>query len=438
MNEKEIMNMLDKIDINENEFDYIDVELTDIEKKRIRKNFRKAINKKDSILKKVCIACAVIIAIGVTPIIAPPVMASNIPILSNIYESLGIYNEYKDYTTYIGQSITASKYTYTLDNIMVTPNQSLMAIKITSTEPIPEDHEGFIITPSIGGVPCNSGSSKNYRIDDHNIVITFEHDYINKVPKKSTIKIDIESLDSRDMDSNSHGTFEFKADFDRSYTEFTSIPVKNANIDKFGVKVKEVNSSIMETKIISEGYEDDKLEFLLNIDDKLYGGLKSSSSGKMTTRFEGLDVNTINNSKNISLLIYEAKYSQDECRDFRESVNKLEQPNRIEEKNVSFLPYYNFSDKHKGEFYNLERNENTIKIHYKGKPSDVIALSDMCAWYKGNIKLTISKVIPNTNDENDFTIEFNNLPRDKKIELSFLKIAHIYNDFTLLNTIKVK
>ncbi|BCZ48835.1 hypothetical protein psyc5s11_49020 [Clostridium gelidum] len=437
MNEKGITNILDNIDISEKEFDHIDVELNDIEKKRIRKNYKKTIIKKSSIVKKVGIACALVIAISITPIIAPPAMASNIPILSNIYETLGIYHEYKDYTTYIGQSINVSKYTYTIDNIMVTPYKSLMAVKITSTEPIPEDHEGFMITPSIGGVHCDSGSSQDYRIDDHNIVITFEHDYLNKIPKKSTIKIDIESFDYRDTDS--HGTFEFKSDFDRSYTEFTSLPVINTNIDKYGVKVKEINSSIIETNIVSEGYEKDKLKFLLNIDGKLYGGLESLSSGKMTTRIEGLNVNAINNSKNISLLIYEAKYSEDECDDRNESLKKIiEQPTNIEEQNVFFLPYYNFLDGHKGEFYNLEKNENTIIIHYKGESSDIISLSDMSASYEGNINLAISKVILNPNDKNDFILEFNNLPKDKKIKLSFLNMRDINNSYTLLDTVKVK
>lgn len=437
MNEKEIMNILDNIDISEKEFDHIDVELNDIEKKRIRKNYKKTITKKSSFIKKAGIACGLVLIIGITPLIATPAMACNIPILSNIYETLGIYHEYKDYTTYISQSIKVSNYTYTIDNIMVTPNQSLMAVKITSTEPIPADHEGFMITPSIGGVHCDDGSSQDYRIDDYNIVTTIENGYINEVPKKSTIKIDIESFDSRDTDS--HGTFEFKTDFDRSYTEFTSLPVKNATIDKYGVNVKEINSSIMETTIVSEGYEKDKLKFLLNIDGKLYGGLESISSGQMTTRIGGLDVNAINNSKNISLLIYEAKYSEYECDYRKESLKKtIEQPNNIEEQNVSFLPYYNFLDGHKGEFYNLERNENTIRIHYNGKASDIIPLCDVSAWYEGNINLAISKVILNPKDKNDFTLEFNNLPKDKKIKLSFLNMNEMVNNFTLLDTFKVK
>lgn len=157
----------------------------------------------------------------------------------------------------------------------------------------------------------------------------------------------------------------------------------------------------------------------------------------MSTRFEGLDINAINNSKSISLLIYEAKYSEDECRSRVESLNKTI-PNRIEEQNVSFLPYCNFSDGHKGEFYNLERNENTIRIHYKGLASDIIPISNMCAWYEGNSKLSFSKIILNPNDENDFLIEFNNLPKDKKIDISFGDMKNMGNNYTLLDAAKVK
>lgn len=453
MNEKEINYILDNININEHEFNHIDIELNDIERKRIRKNYRKAINKKTSIIKKFSIACTLVLTIGaiyVTPIVAPPAMASNIPILSTIYETLGVYKEYKDYTTYIGQSITVSNYTYTIDNMMVTPYNSLIAIKITSTEPIPEDHEGFMIDPSIGGVHWNSGSSdKGYMIDDHNMITFIKHDYINKVPKKSTIKININSMDSRDDNTNTSGKFEFKADFNRSYTEFTSLPVKNANIDKFGVTIKEIRSSIMETDIVSEGYDQDKLELLLNVDGKIYGGLQGTFSGKssrnvntkctLVTNIEGLNVNTINNAKNISLLIYEAKYSGNESTNFRESLNEpIQQPDNIEEQNVFFPPYYNFFDGHKGEFYNLERDENTIRIHYKGKSGDIIPLCGINAWYNGVKKANFSKVIPNSNDKSDFTLEFNNVPLDKKIDISFINMDHIFNDYTLLDTVKVK
>lgn len=80
-----------------------------------------------------------------------------------------------------------------------------------------------MVSVEIGGVRWNSGSSKDYRIDDHTLILTEEHNYNNKVSKKANIKVDIHSIDSNDNTNETIGRFEFKANFDRSYTEFSSI-----------------------------------------------------------------------------------------------------------------------------------------------------------------------------------------------------------------------
>ena len=52
MNNKELLNALENLNIDENEFDHINVELNDLEKKRIKKKYKKAIKKKSLFLKR--------------------------------------------------------------------------------------------------------------------------------------------------------------------------------------------------------------------------------------------------------------------------------------------------------------------------------------------------------------------------------------------------
>jgi hypothetical protein len=452
--DKEILDMLDNITIDENEFNHIDVELTDIEKRRIKKTYRKNIKENKSLSKKIAIAAALIMCITASIVSTQPVMASNIPVLSSIYETLGIYDEYKDYTKYIGESIKVKNYTYTIEQLMVTPYKSLMTVKITSDTKFPEDHRGFMIGPSIGGVHWNSGSGgEHYKIDDYTIIQTIEHNYNNRVPKKSTIKINIHSMDDRDIDSN--GNFEFKADFDRSYTEFESLPVKNVNIDKFGINVKEINSSIMGTDIVSKlRFKDnseqeymkknDTLEFALQLDDDIYGGLKASSTstflgyvtGTLKTQVDSLSVNTLKKAKNISLLVYESRYTTEELVDMTTDEERTEQET-ISSQNVSFNPYLNFDEDKKGEFYGLERNDDTIKLHYKGDENNLISLTNSCAWSKSNSrKFYFCKVYRDPNKADEFILEFDGVPND--LQVSINTYSNIHNSHTFLNEFKIK
>lgn len=456
INQREVLEIIDNIDINEEEFNKIDVELNDIEKKRIKKSYKDKIKYKKFSYKNAIVAVGLTITICTGMVLCSPVMASNIPVLSRIYENLGIYDEYEDYTTYVGQSEKIGKYTYTVEEIMVTPYKSLLGIKIKSDDIIPENHQGFMTSLEIGGVSWSSAESKNYRIDDNTIVTTIEHNYDRKVPKKSSIKLSIHSIDVNDDYNDTMGSFEFKANFDSSYSKFTTIPVKNIEFDKYGVKLNEINSGIMGTNIVSkiksneddEGVylsKNDKLEYILNVDGKFYSGYKYSNlrstlfgiKGLAITEIDNLTFNDIDESKNIELMVYEAQYTNDEIIEM--SSGEYREAEKTFDQGITYEEEYKFEDGTFGNLYGLERLDETVKVHYRGKESDIVPLTQNLRLYsnKNPNKYYVPNIYKNLNIDGEFIIEFRNIPKsDYSLEMTFWNNS--YNSYSLLEEYKIK
>lgn len=436
--EKDILDLLNNIIVDEDEFNNINIELNDIEKKRIRKNYRQKIFLRRRVLKSSAIMATLVSVIFLGGIAAPAMATINIPILSNIYDSLGIYSDYKDYTKYIGETKKVGKYEYKIEEFMVTPYKSLIGIKIISDDVIPENHQGFMTDIEVGGVHWDSGSSKRYRVNDHTLVTIIEHNYNNKVPKKANITVNIHSIDSDDDANETFGRFQFKADFDRSYNEFTSIEANNISFESYGIKLKEINSSIMGTDIVSkiqsrevseEEYiaKKDKLEYVLKIDDKFYSGNKYASvdnsffggiKGVAITKIDNLKYDQIIYANNITLIVYEAKYSNDELT----RISTDDQSGSKTEQGVSYVEEYKFQDGTKGLLHNLERYNDTVKIYYKGKESDIVPLSKHVMIYsdKAPNKVYYPDICRKSDLEGEFIIEFKNIPQeDEKLNMTF-------------------
>lgn len=451
--DKEILDLVDNLNIDENEFNNIDVELSHIERKRIQKNYRKNINKKNKNkkVKKVAIASGIIITLGTCGFMVTPTLARNVPFIGRIHETLGLTNPYEDYTKYVGQSVKVKGGTYTIEEIMVTPYKSLIAIRITGDEPISDDMPGFMVNPNIGGAEWSTGRGSGYRIDDHNIVRVIEHGYKDKVPEKAEVKIIIHQVSTEeDPAIFGEGEFEFKIDFGKSYDEFKSINVNNVHLKDLGIKMNKINSDILATDIIGAIYKNDNLEnvsedevyrkyrelrFILNLDGKYYSGFTSPSGiiehgefkGDIRIEIPNLKTNDINNSKNKDLYVYEDKNPSKEY-----TEESVKEPVMKNSNGVNYPEIMEFIDGHKGKFYKVERNEDTIKIYYKGREQDISSLADITGWINREIVIypTISKV-----NEDEFVMEFKGVPRDKKFVISS---GWIYKSLTCVGEYKIK
>lgn len=463
MDNNHLLDALDNLDIGEFEFDDIDVELNDLEKKRIRSRYRQAIKNKLSLPKKIAIVAGLSIMISTGAFFSSPVRASNIPVLNSIYEMLGVYDEYIDYSQYIGQSIDVEGGTYTLEEIMVTPYSSLFAIRITRNEPLPEGYEGFMVTSSIGGVQFTSATTSIHKIDDYNMIQVIESRYSSKIPKKSTINISIHEMSTEDNPATlGHGNFEFKVDFGKSYDEFAYLPIKKAKLASYGLKFKEINSSIMGTQILGDIKTINKSEkkyhenvnnlyCLLNIDGKIYGSFTSfgtTSLGKLISGdgsfiFDGLKVDEFRNSEKITLSVFKAKYNSEELISIYSSEENQEiveanndESNTITENNVTYSKNINFLDRRKGDFYKLERTNDNIKLYYNGSSQDITLLTSITAHSNNGLKIHYPTIYANPEKENEYIIEFTGI--DENLELTIHTMLNYADEYIFLDEFKIK
>ncbi|MPQ43811.1 DUF4179 domain-containing protein [Clostridium tarantellae] len=473
--DKEILDIVNNIDIDESEFEHIDVELNDIEKRRIRNKYRKSVKKKNYFVKKIVMVSGLVCITVIGGFMVTPTRASNIPILGKVYEGLGVYDEYEEYRKYVGESIQVKGGKYTLEELMITPYKSLMAIRITSDKPILESEMEFMVDANIGGISWDRGTTKSYRIDDYNIVEVIEQSYDKKIPQKALVKINIHQMETLEKPSFiEQGKFHLKADFGNSYNDFESIDISNLVMKNLLLEFSKINASVMGTDItgtikikdesnnysldeISEKYS--KLQLLLEVDNNFFSAplntswskIGKSINGSIKVKIPNLKYEEIKKAKDIKLSVYENKYTSLENLSVYESDNainnlnsKNEQKDNIKEINgVKYKETIEFSDGHKGVFSNLNINNNTISISYKGNKEDIHYLTNLTLEVLNEQSELYShfkiypQVFKDSNKEDEFFIKFKNIPQDKNLEI-FTGFGEEWNNKKLLEVYEVK
>lgn len=128
--EEKILQALSELEFNEDEFKNIDVELNDLEVKKLKKGYKKKIfNSKSSKNIKRIASCVLFLGILGGTVMSMPVIAKNIELSSFFYKELTSGDEYLNYEDAIGNSIIVDGITYEVGDIKV-ENNALATIKI--------------------------------------------------------------------------------------------------------------------------------------------------------------------------------------------------------------------------------------------------------------------------------------------------------------------
>jgi len=191
--------------------------------------------------------------------------------------------------------------------------------------------------------------------------------------------------------------------------------------------------------------KNDRLEYVLKVDDKFYGGDKYSSThsgilgikGLAITKIDNLKFNEVKDAKDITLIVYKAKYTQDEL--FEIGIDEGVKSDNMMEQGISYMKEYRFEDGTMGSFYGLERTNDTIKVHYKGKESDIVLLSRNLKIYsdKSMGKYYYPTIYKDSDLKDEFIIEFKNIPQED-MSLNMTYGFNIHNDYTLMGEYKIK
>lgn len=202
-----IYELLNSSSFSEEEFDNIETDLTDLEVKQLKNNFRKNIktfNKK----KFMYIAASLAIFITVGTFTVKPAFAQSfiesIPVIDSLYEKLGYYKGFKDLSSYVGLSQEKDGYKFTIDKLMADDENVMVAMRIykpgLNTEKSKEGKNinDFMITPYLKSSFELFMTADNHSkiIDDNTLLVvtTFKTDPSKKPPKRFDLSIEIHNI----------------------------------------------------------------------------------------------------------------------------------------------------------------------------------------------------------------------------------------------------
>ncbi|BCZ47829.1 hypothetical protein psyc5s11_38960 [Clostridium gelidum] len=228
-----IYSMLNGANINLD--DYEKEDLNDIEKKKIKANFRKSISKNKS-HKRNMIVAGVALAFTVTLFgtnVGANALTNVLKIagVEDIGSFLGIYKNLDEYKTVINKSITDNGITIKLNEVIVDGNEINVSYNISSDEKLknvesPVHTSGLIYINNKVVFAGGCGSSK--RIDDYKVQEVRTYDLgNNNLDGDLDMKIRFSTVDINGNIKDGKWVFEFKANGDELKADTREMELNN-------------------------------------------------------------------------------------------------------------------------------------------------------------------------------------------------------------------
>lgn len=363
MEPKDILENIDEFDLDNIELAKVD--LDEMGKERIRKNFKNTIkDRRFKSRKGKIIVVSLAFGIFSTVMITTPAIASNIPIIGDVYKELGFFKGVEHYTNYIGKSKEKNGYKFTIDNIVSTSSDFLVGVKIESEVPFnKEDRDVFDtkIDMTKLGIGTLSNYSNIYYLDDKTAILTTSINTLDRNFKKQG-EMDIKVLKYGDEGVEFAINFYVNIDFSSSFDKIETIEVEKDLVEN--QKIMSLEGTILGSKLWFEGSElfPNDLELYLLVDGEIHRGkgalsnLPDVGQGISNVEFETLNYDDIKNAKEIKLLSLEVERSFDD----RKPEIKYE-----EKDGITYPSEFKIGEEVKHEIYDLKREDGKIKFYFK-------------------------------------------------------------------------
>lgn len=395
------------------------------------------INKKVSkLLGPVLGVMGFMLAIG---ILETPVLADdNVQAASTyINSTTSAAATYKDYSVDINKSVTQNGLKVTLEKAVATKHKLNAVIKVESPTPFDQTKNDNSIIQLLYGDNHRGGESmSNNYIDDKTLLITIDQDNDNEeFSDKGDLRLDVVFPNYKvniGMDASIDFSEAFKNTIEKDIN--IKVPTSDYTLNKF-------ESDVLGTVVTYSGPQRDNEDrymdssMILKVGDKMYklrsfGSSSDDKGTKGTYESKSATYDMLKDQKDISIVPITCNITWDEFRKTHE--NNITKESQIKEtaNNVRYLKSFDFSDGSKGEIYNIERNDNSVKVYCKGssEKASLLLASSLSMYYQfseGQTNYTdydSDKYISFYKDPNNalgYIVEFNNLEKDKALELMF-------------------
>lgn len=326
--EKDIYKILNYIDINIDEYEKED--FNDIEKKKLKNNFRKSINKRKSNKGKSIVAAALVVGVVSIGFFGTGVGAEVLGKISeSISTSIGIQKNLDNYNTVINKQITDNGITIQLNEVILDQVQKQLIISDTiSSGKLLKEYESFDSDRSIyinnKKVRFTSGSGGSRNLDDYTTQTVYEYDlgYLDDIDLSGELDIKIaysKVMINHENSQRGKWEFEFKANGDQLKIDTKEINLNNSFTLENGEKIilEKYTSNALGQNIICKVENFNKKEsyniMLKGTDDlgnEVIFDLIRGSKDSMVLRYDNIKRNLDDNAKELILTPYAVKFPE--------------------------------------------------------------------------------------------------------------------------------
>lgn len=362
MNPKDILDNLDNETVDSIELS--DMNISEIEIKKIKKNVKKKLKKRINIRRKIVASAMAIVLVVV---ISTPAVASNIPVLNNIYKQLGLFKGYEKYTNYIGQSKESNGYKVTIENIIAIPNKLQAVVKIESKKALKKNpkEDNFMFRVNMDKRKSGSSSSSGgdiYYLNDHTMILNHTESLDGDTyPRRGDLTLHIQKLSEDFKETKLDLKFDAKVDFSSAFKDKYNIEINEPINDK--TKIKSLESNAMGSEItfsgddIRKSYDPWGPQYHIEVDGKIYTRKYGDNM-----EFPELTADVVKSAKSINIIVSDIKEPIKWTGN--DTTVKIETGQKG---NIKYPKIITSQNGLKGEFYKIEEQGDTLKFYFKSE-----------------------------------------------------------------------
>lgn len=339
-----------------------------------------------------------------------------------------------------------------IDKIVATKHKLQVTVKVESQKPLEETNGGDV------QVLLTYGDGKDYNyemshesIDDKTMKIILEREVNGEgIPEKGNLRVDL-LIPKYKINVGMDANVDFSESFKNTIEKDVSV-----NIPEFNFTVKKIESNAMGTEVTyskekkRDSDEDEDIDFstplILKIGNKMY---RTMNEMDYPSEDDKGDTRTMIGSYNARVATYDKVKGQNTISiipivcsitkedrikiydDIYKNVDyKKDDVNKDTTNDISYTKEFDFSDGSKGEIYKIERSDNNLKVYCKGdtEKESLLMASTMCVYPKMEKGKTVHydyeseknmSFYKDPDDSLGYIVEFDNLEKDKKMELNF-------------------
>ena len=362
---------------------------------------------------------------------------------------------YKDYSINVNKSVMQNGLKVTLEKAVATKHKLKAIVKVESTKPFDQAKDDNSIVQLLYGENHSGGQgmSSDY-IDDKTLLITIEQDNDDEeFPEKGEIRLDVVFPNYKvniGMDASVDFSESFKNVIEKDIS--TKISESDSTLNKFE---SDILGTIITYSEPQKDHDDRSVDssMILKVGNRMYKLRSSGSSSdgkgtKGTYESKAATYDKLKDQKDISIIPLVCDITWDENRKTDEAKNKKEDDNKETINNVSYVKSFNFSDGSKGDISNIERNDNSVKVYCNGnsEKASLLMASSMNMYYQfveGQASYVIymsdnyMSFYKDPNDALGYIVEFDNVEKDKGLELNFRDYIKQIDRYKVGNEIQI-